>query len=143
MDRTETYIKQCDCEEIQEHKEKPLDWSGIQEHYYKGAYSYGLLTDGSYTYWTGSHFIWLPRQDQLQEMVFEVNFEYENLAHLAWSFDKFCNGAHPNPFRDNKPFGGDNMLILRSLTSMEQLWLAFVMNELHGKVWTGEKWEKV
>lgn len=80
MDVSSDYIKMCDCEEIQEHEKKPLDWSGIQDHYYKGIYHYGILTDGSYTYWTGSHFVWLPRQDQLQL-----------LSGLSWQeFDKEC-----------------------------------------------------
>ncbi len=30
-----------------------------------------------------------------------------------------------------------------SITSMEQLWLAFVMKEKHGKTWDGNQWELV
>ncbi len=30
--------------------------------------------------------------------------------------------------------------IAKSFTSMEQLWLAFVMKEKYNKVWDGEEW---
>ena len=47
--------------------------------------------------------VWLPRQDQLQEMVEKDNFSVK-------------------------------------ATSMEQLWLAFVMKEKYNKQWNGEGW---
>ena len=87
-------------------------------------------------FWKGGGTIWLPRQDQLQEMIPSVNYE-GNLAHLAWMFDKFCNSSRANPFQ---PLAA-NYVILDSLTSMEQLWLAFAMKEKHGKTWDGDKWQ--
>lgn len=70
--------------------------------------------------------IWLPRQDQLQEMVKD---KYKTLAELILYFHAW---AFPNAYTNlpNKP------------DSMEQLWLAFVMKEKYNKVRDGENWVK-
>jgi len=39
-------------------------------------------------------------------------------------------------FRNRRTYTND-------FTSMEQLWLAFVMNEKYNKVWNGKDWMKV
>jgi len=61
--------------------------------------------------------IWLPRQDQLQEMV--EGTIYEKLGKLYREI--VAMDFYP-------------------CDSAEQLWLAFVMREKYGKVWDGEKW---
>ena len=60
--------------------------------------------------------VWLPRQDQLQEMC-------ENKGEDFFIF-AFRSGSHP------------------LLDTYEKLWLAFVMKEKYGKVWNGEDWVK-
>ena len=115
MDTSPEYIKHC---------EKAVEIQNKME-------SYGL-EQGSFFYRDGSILIlsgvinlslpphiWLPRQGQLQEMVRE---EYENDYSLSMRFTKFIPG-HAD-------------------SSMEQLWLAFVMKEKHGKTWDGEDWVK-
>ena len=67
--------------------------------------------------------VWLPRQDQLQEMVVDNSLE-RPWVHLCYQFYKW---AHLN---------------WNDFTSMEQLWLAFVMKEKYHKIWTGEGWIK-
>ena len=67
--------------------------------------------------------IWLPRQDQLQEMI-------ESPA-IEWLLDKFWYWAR------------QEHNISPTLNSMEQLWLAFVQKELHQKVWDGEEWKSL
>ena len=71
--------------------------------------------------------VWLPRQDQLQEMLeWAKKGTYGVLlidAFYNWSKKTF------NP----QPFGNDSM-------SWEQLWLAFVMKEKYNKTWSGEEW---
>jgi len=71
--------------------------------------------------WEGDKkYIWLPRQDQLQEMV-------RDLFPVSWVLAKeFAEKAYHLSADTNM--------------SMEQLWLAFVMKEEFGKVWTGEEW---
>ena len=65
--------------------------------------------------------VWLPRQDQLQDMVLDkkpYSYSQDNLSKLCrniWSFSI-----------DSHKYNGN---------SMEQLWLAFVMQEKYNKVW--------
>ena len=66
--------------------------------------------------------IWLPRQDQLQEMV--------NLEPTPLLLSRF-HGWFKNEVINRK-----------CLESMEQLWLAFVMKEKYGKTWDGETWSE-
>ena len=63
--------------------------------------------------------IWLPRQDQLQQL---SGLCMEDNIILFYEF-----------VESNKP--------LWNLGSMEQLWLAFVMHEKYGKMWNDEKEE--
>ena len=69
------------------------------------------------------HWFWLPRQDQLQGMVMDGCF--------SWSSDmmyRFNSYLYEN-------------LRKRVFTSMEQLWLAFVMKEKFNKTWNGKDWK--
>ena len=67
--------------------------------------------------------VWLPRQDQLQGM-FTLRFidSHYRLMRECWEFALVSDGC--------------------KFASLEQLWLAFVMKEKHGKVWTGKSWEE-
>lgn len=65
--------------------------------------------------------IWLPRQDQLQEIL--GNYE-------------FCTKYYYDHIAFNKD---TNFRIFRS---MEQVWLAFVMKERFKKIWDGEDWKE-
>jgi len=110
MDTSETYIKMCDCGEIQNiWNPEGLDFT----HRRLGKqYKHGTM-------------LWLPRQDQLQEMVGITR------TRLITEFGTFavCHEVR-------------GVLALNYYRSMEQLWLAFVMKEKHDKVWDGESWMK-
>ncbi len=131
MDITETYIKMSDCEEIQggwspqigdyvAHRH-PIDPSSVSV--------VGVITKivGELIFLNSnavashlSRLIYLPREDQLQKMV-RGTFSRQLLRLDKWMKDpsfmwKYCD-------------------------SMEQLWLAFVMQENHNKVWDGEDWK--
>jgi len=74
-------------------------------------------------------FVWLPRQDQIQEMMNHDKVEYcLRLTDIGW-IGEIINMVGEVMFCPNRK-------------SFEQLWLAFYMYEKHGKVWDGEKWEK-
>ena len=75
-------------------------------------------------YFTGvENVIWLPRQDQLQEMlVFKSVTQADDIYIKIERFYQFVNE------------------VLGDFESMEQLWLAFVMKEKYGKKWGGEDW---
>lgn len=118
MDCSPEYIRMCEkAEEIQAQRAQ----------YDKGDY-FSCWTVGKYTIvlWGEKRklphekSIWLPRQDQLQEMVKSPPVVMGNLNRLQ----AFMNEYSP----------------LDGWESMEQLWLAFVMKEKYNKIWDGETW---
>lgn len=79
--------------------------------------------------------VWLPRQDQLQDIV--MNHWFENApidekqpSNFEKSIQKFHNEVN-------------NYWEYFKLKSWEQLWLAFVMKECWNKFWNGKDWEKI
>lgn len=66
--------------------------------------------------------VWLPRQDQLQEMVWEGS---KNTRSLVLEFADWLE--YKTNYRRE---------------SLEQLWLAFVMKEKYSKLWSGQDWVK-
>ncbi len=173
MDKTETYIKMADCEEIQGLRTIAIkyggDWVGkwdVEGHtsstrpkdvpdsfqdgdfivldgevhvigttiYRPERWVYPDKTDRSelplvgYDEGDGKIFtslVWLPLQDQLQEMVIQP---MQTIIDLVINITRFGATAYP------KRCAWD------SFSSMEQLWLAFVMKEKHNKTWNGEEW---
>lgn len=117
MDTSETYIKMCEKAEPDLIFQTPR------------------LLEDTHNYWASRGFgipslhpVWLPRQDQLQEMVggFEAGF----IDWREWKKNIYPSfGGYTNPFSK------------LGFTSFEQLWLAFVMKEKYDKVWNGERWE--
>jgi len=67
--------------------------------------------------------IWLPRQDQLVQLVAD---NYGNTWSLIDFFHDFIMDIKNYVLSDNVP--------------LEQLWLCFVMYEKYGKVWNGKEW---
>ncbi|MCK5236306.1 MAG: hypothetical protein KAR06_04895 [Deltaproteobacteria bacterium] len=105
MDTSETYMKMCNCKEIQ------------------GARP--ALPFSAKEWWIWNEYgdtVWLPRQDQLQEMVSDGDCAYD----LFHRFEIWVNCYDAE--------------ISQLELSMEQLWLAFVMKEKYNKVWKGEEW---
>lgn len=110
------YLKMCDCPEIQEQKSA----------HGNGWYKQNWTRDDK------GDIIWLPRQEDLQKMVSGVESVYlgllpERVWTLQSSFNKFTHELYTHDTCDD-------------WTSMEQLWLAFVMKELHNKIWQEDKW---
>lgn len=77
--------------------------------------------------------VWLPRQDQLQEMLFEGQALSEEIpcAMLKLLYEY----GHVTYNKDAEYW--------HACKSMEQLWLAFVMKEKYNKVWDGENWVEI
>jgi hypothetical protein len=61
--------------------------------------------------------VWLPRQDQLQEMLGKPNATLQKF--IAW------------------------YELADQFNSMEKLWLVFVMKEKYGKKWDGKAWGEI
>ena len=158
MDKTEQYIKMCEkADEIQ--KEAPFNecdlfWAFEVRIIDKGFYEEGLCWIGQPIWFccddvgvigkddffphfninnvdihTFLRWAWLPRQDQLQEMLPEFVAKAGFVAPVANSFADFAVACANNPNYWN-------------LKTFEQLWLAFVMMEKYNKVWDSKQWTK-
>jgi len=132
MDTSKEYIEMCEkAEEIQgNHKIVSGDYFNDGEicaEVLEVENNEGYLIKSIYgKYFLPSECVWLPRQDQLQEM---INQDY--LTGFIYDLYEFSKEWL---YHDN---GND----LR-FTSLEQLWLAFVMYEKFNKVWDGKEWIK-
>ena len=149
MDVSTEYIQMCEkAEEIQaDHKWEYGDWLVAEYGIFQiGTASFNYSKDPTVppvrselpvatiqsddnegSAFTGK-LIWLPRQDQLQEMVFNLEYpDNDNDTKLAQMISKFYHFTMCE-YR-------------RKFTSMEQLWLAFVMFELYHKKWYNGEWE--
>lgn len=74
--------------------------------------------------------IWLPRQDQLQEIVFEGETFG---SHVATAMFKLLSDYLHRITNPKCEYWHD-------FESLEQLWLAFTMKERYDKVWNGTEW---
>ena len=86
------------------------------------------------------HWIRLPRQDDLQEMIAEYITQELELAQcsryeLMQSFLDFKAWLGEQYYREDFVCLPTNVF-----DSGEQLWFAFVMKERHNKTWNGEDW---
>ena len=115
MDTSKEYIKMCDCPEIQ-HAKTSLERDGHSFHVNLPHPKYGD---------NFKRITWLPRQDQIQEM---MGKDHETTLDLLVHFYGFV--TVDNPMGIKKIFD----------VSMEQLWLAFYMHERHKKKWDGKEW---
>jgi len=132
MDTSETYIKQCEkAVEIQE------SWQALKHDLYVYReddlkfHIHMVRQDYIPQYLTKYPvYVWLPRQDQLQEMSGQLPTE-------TWLVLKLVQWAteYSDHYKDTI-----YTQYARQFTSMEQLWLAFVMFDKYNKVWDEESW---
>jgi len=129
VDTTEKYIKMCALA-----KEIQRQWS-----YQNGDYVYDTI-DGDAGVWYWHHSkdvsdcIWLPRQDQLQELC--INFyvrimdvsEYDAFVRLLESYSSWLRDVF---------LGGR-----QDVDTFEQLMLSFAMEIMYDRKWNGENWVK-
>ncbi len=133
MDETEIYIKMSDCPEIQ----ALADWRKWRTGYWWNGFKVVVfLVDemtekGHPALWflnpekCANKAIWLPTQDQIQEMMYEWKIYTPRIWQMYNDFGDFC--------KIKKPKG----VIFQS---WEQLWLAFHMHQAYNKIWDGQKW---
>ena len=121
-----------DIQQLWEPKEGDLAWHPNEGNEYMGSWEFPAevvvvkVTELQSVEWWFNWY-WLPRQDQLQEMI-----EAESLFVLLHKFRMFV--SHDDVLIDGwSP-------VMYQFNSMEQLWLAFVMKEKYNKVWNEENW---
>ena len=103
-----------------------------------GAYRKGKYNPNPSRNFKGEH-VWLPTQSQLQEMVKDCDYWIE-LSHYEITGLRALErsqGVEGEREEYECSFSRPNR---SSFSSMEQLWLAFVMGELHSKTWDGKEW---
>jgi hypothetical protein len=122
MDISKIYIKMCDCSEIQGFARNNIFNKGQEWWVNKKNRDVWIDHDGNFSIRAE---IWLPRQDQIQEMM-EYKFNLFGLIYSLYEFgESIRNPAEPYPFK-----------------TLEQLWFAFYMHEKHEKIWNGERWQR-
>ncbi len=122
MDVSETYIEMCEkAEEIQELS----PWQHDDGHNFWHVFE--TLPKNN---------VWLPRQDQLQEMLgLPMPELLDKLYTEIWTEDHGIMIPDWAEVRDKRNRSTGKWLVY----SWEQLWLAFVMKE-NNKVWDGTDW---
>lgn len=127
MDTTKEYIeKLIKAPEIQKkwipqngdfvwHPDEGAEYMGTSE--FPEKIDIVSLSDSTKDWWY--NWLWLPGQDQLQEL---HGWKFNNQAIKFWEW-----GSEFNPET-------------KDLFSWEQLWLAFVMKEKYNKIWNGKDW---
>lgn len=133
MDTSETYIKMCEKSRKFLHQWKPQegDWFICGNWSLVYVWTVGnKLVQGAEK---NEDCFPLYRQDQLQEMVGQ-DWNWIWLARNLWGFARHNFRLHSSQDREGYyPSAWEP-------TSMEQLWLGFVMKEKYNKVWNGEDW---
>jgi len=115
MDTSPEYVKMCDkATEIQQYKRFGPTYGQEEKDYYIKC----------------KEDVWLPRQDQLQEMIGgEPDILITKLINWMQNNQRFYKSGH---IKKLYPTG-----------SFEQLWLAYAMDRKYHKRWNGEEWVKV
>ena len=131
MDASKEYIKMCNCREIKER------WTPREGDFFWNGMFICIATD--HDDWSGNvdyvkkfpKAIWLPRQDQIQEMILKLpSMQGRALKPLCEMIDEFTL------------FALEKICHEETLESMERIWLEFYMWEKHKKIRNGKKWVK-
>ena len=126
MDKSSSYVKMCESAKVIQKKWKPEFRDFFVSMSLGMASSSQPITsdlEKKVSYLKTLKAVWLPRQDQLQEVVIE---NYATPWDLAIAFTNVLMG--------------DNASYFEKLDSMEKLWLAFIMFEKYKKKWTDGEW---
>jgi hypothetical protein len=139
MDRSPDYIRMCaQAEEIQGRWQRQYGdffvgedgrtrcWLSNEPDCVKFKKGYGIRSTEEGIIHV-SKYIWLPRQNQLIEMAQVPGRRYDNVVQDFFDWTKL-------------PYGKQAETPGRLFPSMEQIWLAFVMQQKYRKQWNGRRW---
>lgn len=140
MDTSKEYINICEkAEEIQE----LWNWSDGDFVHSKDRrnYSIHIIEQDMRDHFNQKEYIWLPRQDQLQEILSEDEAIYVILT----EFNEFAFGEHD--YHEILVSHQSYPILLLNWaekgTGFEVLWLAFFMKKKYNKIWNYEDWIEV
>ena len=137
MDISKEYIKMC---------EKAVEIQSIWNikgrsfgDFFSNAYSITQVFSPNTFSLTHEPIYWLPRQDQLQEM---VDLSGKNLRNDCshWYICEYDQdgAAYPYPITDWVQI--DDHYGYKGFDTAEKAYLAFIMQEKYNKTWNGEDW---
>jgi len=141
MDTTIQYINKCQgAKEIQKKQLSTGDFFYIPPYANCGTTGSLIYTDDMKEDLIGVDFVFLPRQDQLQEKLKESHSMGAMIQDLYWFYDPehFC----PETDDEYRICTCKQKGIERRtrFCSIEQLWLGVVMDEIYKKEWDGFEW---
>ena len=147
MDTSKEYIRMCErAEEIQKNW-RPAVEDDVYIHsfetvsfiknevFYKGYFIWGFPTQI-----TKEDLIWLPRQDQLQEMI--MNMECSNI--MFWDLCMKAGGwlCFGRDIAEEIIYPREKIIYEEDYSkTAEQALLKMVMKEKYNKIWNGKEWE--
>lgn len=143
MDTSPTYISLCrKAHEIQEqwqqeHGDFFVGEQGRIECWIKGVHDKRTLRQGVRIFSSSGQgvigickYVWLPKLDQLIELAQIPGRRYELITQDFFDWTRQDYGLIPGEPR-------------RIFKSLEQVWLAFVMQQQFGKCWSGRRWRSL
>jgi len=125
MDTSEIYIGMCNCEEVQNQ-----DCGGL----YKMGTPFGDVLFYTNDKKGCSDDVWLPRQDQIQEMW----DDWPTIIIMHHGGEYLIEMKPEGEAIDEKGFG--EMFGKYYARSLEQAWLMLYMHQKHKKTWDKDKW---
>lgn len=126
MDKSPEYIMMCEkAEEIQTIKADKFENGDFMKWFGVSIYDERLNDgrDGPKTYGTSKDIVWIPRMDQLAEMIETWNKKYST----AFFQNIVANSVYRN-------------ISVNGYDSIEKHLLAFVMSEKYDKRWVNGEW---
>ena len=120
VDKSNSYIEMCEKAQEIQCQHLANDWQGD---WLANPRTFKVALYATYAPLRAKRYpVWLPRQDQLQEMLLSPpNTQFDSIFRLLQLFSVFC-------------------AVTLIPQTFEQLWLAFVMKEKYNKVWDGRDW---
>jgi hypothetical protein len=74
--------------------------------------------------------IWLPKLDQLMEEAQLPGMEFREMTFVFYDWVKH-------------PYGRGGLPAGKHFSSLEQVWLAFIMMKKHNKLWANDNWHSM
>ena len=104
---------------------KVLCWVPGPGHSPQIKHGFGIETQGRIT--RISPLIWLPKLDQLIEAAETPSTSIRNISFIFYEWVK-------------RPYGRQEKPVNRFFSSLEQMWLAFIMFKKFSKTWENDDW---